>query len=140
MKHIKCKEIRLTIKNVKESKSAYYKNSILYNKNNPKEMWKYINQLIGKKSKTTSITNIVYSCSSVEKKKEIVNLFIDYFSKIGKILSEKVEISDLEYTNFLKPTDSKFDVNTITVEKVLSELKNLEGNKSSGPENSAKIS
>ena len=35
----------------------------------------------------------------------------------------------------LKPTDSKFDVNTITVEEVLSELKNLEGNKSSGPDN-----
>ena len=36
-------------KNVKESKSAYYKNSVSCNKNNPKERWKYINQLIGKK-------------------------------------------------------------------------------------------
>ena len=36
-------------KNVKESKSAYYKNSISCNKKNPKVMWKYINQLIGKK-------------------------------------------------------------------------------------------
>ena len=85
-------------KNVKESKSAYYKNSISCNKNNPKEMWKYINQLIGKKSKTTSITNIVNSGSSVENKQEIVNLFNEYFSKIGKILSEKVQITDLEYT------------------------------------------
>ena len=122
-------------KNVKESKSAYYKNSISCNKNNPKEMWKYINQLIGKKSKTTGITNIVYSGSSVEDEQEIVNLFNDYFSKIGKILSEKVEITDLEYTNFLKPTDDKFDFKTITVEEVLSELKNLKGNKSFGPDN-----
>ena len=122
-------------KNVKESKSAYYKNSISCNKNNPKEMWKYINQLIGKKSKTTGITNIVYSGSSVEDEQEIVNLFNDYFSKIGKILSQKVEITDLEYTKFLKPTDDKFDFKTITVEEVLSELKNLKGNKSFGPDN-----
>ena len=48
--------------------------------------------------------------------------------------SEKVEISDLEYTNFLKPTDNKFDLKSITVE-VFSKLKNLKGNKSSGPHN-----
>ena len=63
------------------------------------------------------------------------NLFNDYFTKIGKILSEKVEISDLEYMNASKPTDNKFDLKTITVEEVLSKLKNLEGNRSSGPDN-----
>ena len=130
-----CKRQRNKVnKNVKESKSGYSKNSISCNKNNPKEMWKYINQLIGKKSKTTSTTKIVYSGSSVENKQDIVNLFNDYFSKIGKIRSERVEITDLEYTNFLRPTDNKFDFKTITVEEVLSELKHFKGNKSSGPD------
>ena len=48
---------------------------------------------------------------------------------------EKIEISDLNYTNFLKQTDGKFEFTSITVEEVLSELKNLKGNKSSGPDN-----
>ena len=98
-------------------------------------MWKNINQLIGKRSKTTSITNIVYNGSSVENKQEIVNLLNDYFTKIGKIPSEKVEISDLEYTNFLNPTDNKLDFKPIIVEEVLSELKNRKENKSPGPDN-----
>ena len=59
-------------KNVKEPKSAYYENNMSYN---PREMSKYINQLAGKRSKTTSITNIVYNGYSVENKQEIVNLF-----------------------------------------------------------------
>ena len=71
MKHIKGKEIRLT--RTLKSPNLH----IICNKNNPKEMWNYINQLIGKKSKTTSITNIVYSGSSIEDKQEIVNLFND---------------------------------------------------------------
>ena len=133
MKHIKGKEIRLT-RTLKSLNLHIIKKSISCNKNNPKEMWKYINQLIGKKSKTTSITNIVYSGSSVENKQEIVNLFNDYFSKIGTIISEKAQITDLKYTNFLKQTDNKFDFKTIAVEEVLSELKNLKGNKSSGPD------
>lgn len=53
------------------------------------------------------------------------------FPKLEKTLSEKVEISDLD-TNFLKPTDYKFEFKNVTVEEVLSELKNLKENKSSG--------
>ena len=79
--------------------------------------------------------NIDYKGSSVENREDIVNLFNKYFSEIGKTLSEKIEISDFNYTNFLKQTDSKFEFTSITVEEVLSELKNLNGNKSSGPDN-----
>jgi hypothetical protein len=122
-------------KNIKESKSGYYKNNITNNKSNPREMWRYINQLTGKISKTTNIPNIDYNGSSIENKEEIGNLFNKYFSEIGKTLSEKIEISDLNYTNFLKQTECKFEFKSITVEEVLSELKNLKGNKSSGPDN-----
>ena len=67
------------------------------------------------------------------RKKLLINLFNKYFSEIGKTLSEKIETSDLNYTNFLKQTDSKFEFTSIRVEEVLSELKNLKENKSSGP-------
>ena len=69
----------------------------------------------------------------------MVNLFNHYFSKIGKILSEKVEISDLEYTNFLKPTDNKFDLKNVTVEEVFSE-KTLKEIRVSDGQRFAKIS
>ena len=35
-------------------------------------MWGYINQLTGKRSKTTNIPNIEYNGSSIENKEEIV--------------------------------------------------------------------
>ena len=115
-------------KNIKESKSAYYKDNITNIKGNPREMWRYINQLTGKRSKTTNIPNIDYNGSSIENKEDIVNLFNKYFSEIGKTLPEKIEISDLNYINFLKQTDG---INLKKLEEVLSELKNLKGSKSS---------
>ena len=43
---------------VKNTKASYYKNALNQCNKNPKEMWKTINKLTSKKSKTTKITEL----------------------------------------------------------------------------------
>ena len=50
------------------------------------------------------------------RKKLLIYLLNKYFSEIGKTLSEKIEISDLRHTNFLKQTDRLIDLNLQVLE------------------------
>lgn len=54
---------------IKESKSEYYPNKIATAKNKPRELWGCINQLIGKRSKTTDIISIHHNGASIRDQK-----------------------------------------------------------------------
>ena len=43
---------------ISNTKAKYFQDVISKSKNNPKEMWRNINQLIGKTFKTTNITSV----------------------------------------------------------------------------------
>ena len=57
--------------------------------NNPQEMWKTINKLLNKKSKTTIISEIKTENGSFTDPKEITNVLNEYFCNIGYTIWHK---------------------------------------------------
>ena len=53
-------------------------------------MWKTINRITNKKSKTTNITKIVVDDKVIEEPEVIVNTFNNFFNEIGTTLAQKL--------------------------------------------------
>ena len=120
---------------IKESKSEYYRNKIVTAKNKPREMWGCINQLIGKRSKTTDIISIDHNGASIHDQEEIANIFNEYFSEIGEKLSSEIPSTNIKYADYIKHNECTFEFVEIFEDEVLAELKNLKANKGFGPDN-----
>ena len=67
-----------------------YVKSIENNKGNLKLMWKHINFLLNKKHRSTSVDFIKTDAGDVSDNQKISELFNEYFSKIGPILSDQI--------------------------------------------------
>ncbi len=86
-----CNDVNRFIKN---TKASYFQEVIGNSKNNSKEMWKNINQLIGKTSKTANVVAIKLNEQIFTNKDDITETFNDYFSKIGTDLSSRIPLSN----------------------------------------------
>ena len=68
---------------INETKRLYY-NSKLANSKNSKESWQTINELLNRKSKTTTINEINMNGKTIVGDEEIAKEFNKYFSEVGK--------------------------------------------------------
>jgi hypothetical protein len=125
-------------KQIIDAKRLYYTDCIDRNKNNTKQMWKNINHLINKKSKSTNISSlqiddqVVIECSSMS------NLFNEYFTDIGPTLSSQIpdwetNVSFEMYKKF--SAQKEFNFSDIHILEVLNEISKLNTSKSVGPDN-----
>ena len=71
-------------------------------------MWGCINQLIGKRSKTTDIINIDYNGASIHDQDEIATLFNEYFSEIGEKLSSEIPSTNIKYADYIHKTQRMY--------------------------------
>ena len=83
-------------------KASYFQEVISNTKNNSKEMWININQLIGKTSKTTNVTSVKSNDQIFTNKDDITETFNDYFSKIGTELSNRIPASSKGFEEYLE--------------------------------------
>ena len=67
-------------------KKEYYNNKISACKGNVKESWKTINELLNKRSKSSSIDSLTGSGSDTVPKEDISDIMNSYFSSVGKEL------------------------------------------------------
>ena len=74
-------------KQIIHAKRHYYTDCIDRNKNNTKQMWKNINHLINKESKSTNISLLQMDDQIVVESVSMSNLFNEYFTDIGQLLS-----------------------------------------------------
>ena len=89
-------------------------------------MWRNINQLIGKTSRTTNV-------ASVKSNDQIFETFIDYFSKIGSELSSKIPPSNKGFEEYLELSVSAvFEFKSVSNDEVETVLSKLNVSKSSG--------
>jgi hypothetical protein len=75
---------------IKRTKADYFTNTINNCDNKPKQMWKTINKLTNKNSKTTIITEVKHESQSVTDVSSITNAFNTYFNEIGINLASNI--------------------------------------------------
>ena len=80
-------------------------------------MWKHINQLVGKGSKTTHIRRIKVNDSVFTKNEDIANIFNTYFAQIGENLSSQIPQTNVCIDEFIEPV-SAFELNHLVIDDV----------------------
>ena len=102
-------------------KKEYYNNKISACKGNFKESWKTINELLNKRSKSSSIDSLAGSGSDTVPKEDIPDVMNSYFSSVGKELADKISATPnaLLSGNFkVNKTNAKFHFRTIQVQEI----------------------
>ena len=74
---------------MKNAKKTYYKTTIENSKATPKQMWKHINQLDGRISKTRHIPAFKFGNKVIEDEEGIAEALNEYFSNVGPELSNQ---------------------------------------------------
>ena len=100
-------------------------------------MWKTINEMLGKTTKSTSVPLIEQESRQITDKKEIVSAFNEHFVNVGHSLAEKIEHKSTDDpTQFLHVIDrsTRFKFKSVTKHWVLTVLKGIKEAKASGPD------
>ena len=120
---------------MKFSKLRYpFTDSLDSNKGNSRETWRIINELHSKRSKCSSIKEIVHNGTSITNPDELSNAFNDHFSSIGPRLASEIphNVASLSHLHYLSNTNCQFELNTIGVTKVHALLSKLCKSKATG--------
>ena len=72
-------------------KKQHYTNRIAACKGNMKESWKTINELLNKRSKSSSIDCLKESGTETRNKKDVSNAMNNFFCTIGRELADKIQ-------------------------------------------------
>ena len=122
---------------IKLAKKIYYEEQLIKHKQNPKMMWKTLNELLNKPTKNTKLSKTFVESNSlklIEDPHKIANKFNDYFINIGPNLAKKINSDDndtfVKYLNGSYP--SSFLIDAVTQNELENEIANMKPNKSSG--------
>ena len=102
------------------------------NSTNSKESWNIINELLNKKSKTTSIKELIIDHNTITHDKDIANEFNKFFCKIGPRLAENIPRSDLDPLYYVTPEKNVFEFRNVTSAELVSVIKKMKVSKSAG--------
>ena len=109
---------------IKDAKTNYYKTS-LKNSTSSKDSRKIINQLLNKKSKSTSINELIINHNRITGDKNVANEFNNFFCKIGPQLAQNIPSSDLDPLHYVTPGSNIFEFKNITSAELASVLKKI---------------
>ena len=114
---------------IKKTKGDYYKNKLHEYKNDPKNLWKTINEGLSNYKNNQNINlkdnNIIYS-----DKKTVANIFNNYFINVGKEMTNK-----LDYKNILPRRNIKCSsifLTPVDEDEVLKNINKLKNNSAPG--------
>ena len=119
-------------KKVKDAKAKHFIHCFEKTTNNPQEMWKTINKLINKKSKTTTISEIKTENGSFTDPKEITNILNEYFCNIGYNLAQNLESTSVQPSSYVDQRETEFKLDPVTEAEVYKYLSNVKPTKSTG--------
>ena len=88
---------------IKNAKTAYYEKRFDAVKNNQKATWKLINEVINKRTRSSSLSSSfkIGSCVLTDPKDIAANSFCKYFANIGPELASKIPHQNVSFRNFL---------------------------------------
>ena len=112
---------------IKSVKIQYCKDNIEINKNNPKEMWKNINQVVrgrGRHAKTTAISSIKDNLeNTIDDEKCIADQLNKYFVEIGPKLTNNLSARPRSFSEYLGQVDCEFQFGILNSDTVHKKLK-----------------
>jgi hypothetical protein len=118
-------------KKIMYAKRDYYTNCVDRNRNNTKQMWKHINQLVNKNSRSTNISVLQIDEQVITENETIADLFNEYFTDIGPNLSNQITETNTDFKRYMKfKTQHKFNFENININEVLNALEKLKTSKS----------
>ena len=122
---------------IKISKADYYSNYFTLNKNNMKNVWRGIKQIISIKSKNSKggiPSQLVEGESILKDSSSIAHAFNSYFANIGKNFSASVKYTDVPLGSYMpqKQSHSIF-FNPITYEEIELKIIKLNPSKATSP-------
>ena len=117
---------------IKKTKAEYFKNKLNSCERNPKEMWKTINRLTNKTSRTTNITEINQSGKRITDDHRIANTLNEYFSEVGPQLAANLSQSLKSPESYLVRCKSHFQIQNVTIQEVFKLLSEVKTTKSMG--------
>ncbi|CAB4008485.1 Hypothetical predicted protein [Paramuricea clavata] len=116
-------EINKKIMYAKHAKRDYYTNCVDRNRNNTKQMWKHINQIVNKNSRSTNISVLQIDEQVITENETIADLFNEYFTDIGPNLSNQITETNTDFKRYMKfKTQHKFNFENININEVLNAL------------------
>ena len=119
------------------SKKSFYNNYFNTNKDNIKETWKGIKQLITlKKAAYSTPTTLKIGNTKITDTKSIANEFNKYFANVGSNLANAIPVVNTSFEEFLrlcKSPCSSFVLFPVTTHEIEDEISNLNPSKSTGP-------
>ena len=105
---------------IKREKSSFYRNKLNANLGNPKSTWKTLNDLMGKKSAITEISEIQGSSSeTLTNAKDIADHLNKHFTQIGPDLAKKIPATPVNPEDYLRREPSVFEFPEIDPSRVL---------------------
>ena len=124
-----------TNKMVEKAKSRHFQHTINNNSNDPKQLWKGVNLIRGKGSKTTNITSLEVEEETVTGDKNIAEVLNSFFVNVGPSLSKELPESQNNYADYLQySTQNSFTFDEVSENDTLKLLCSLKESKSTGPD------
>ena len=129
-------------RSIRSAKQHYYKFQFKKYKNDIRKTWSTIKLILNKTKKTSSFPNhFISDGRKVTNAEEIANKFNKYFTDIGPLLSQKINInSSKSYKSFLSDEVAhSFEFEMVTEDHILNIIRKLKPKSSSGHDNISSI-
>ena len=116
------------------TKKRYYKSQSEGIKNNTRQTWTLINEVIKKKSASILPDAFVHDNKEITDPVKIANNFNEYFTNVGPNLASKIPSVNTSFKALMRKTNhhETFFIDPVTEEEVERELLGLNPNKSAG--------
>ena len=121
-------------KQIKKAKIRYFKTN-LQNSKRSKESWKFINKLLNKTQKTTTINNIKMGEKNITDNEGISNAFNNFFIEVGPKLASNIPPSDVNPIELVRHSNKEFNFTPITKTELAAAINQLHINKAPGLDN-----
>ena len=115
---------------IRKQKIKFYADLFENSKNDLKNTWKIINNIISKNIKIKEINRIICNNITYTSSVEISNLFNNFFCSIGSVYDSKIPMSDIDPCHYVKVTHrSYFFLEPVSPLEVEFHIKNLKNSK-----------
>lgn len=118
---------------IRRTKTLFYHKQIQENSGNSKEIWKVINQVASRNTKSDrNISCLKVGTQVITDPVDICDQLNKHFTEIGPKLASSLPLGRNSYTDYVKPTTSSFSLKPIEPTTVYKLMSSMSGKKATG--------